>query len=104
MFGALPRAAVAQTWLKSGKTEEAEKFLADCLKDTPKDVNARLLLAQVAIVRKDWEKARDVYREVLKDEKDNLIAQINLAWVLAEHLDQSAEALTIMRGKLRGTI
>ena len=60
------------------------------------------MLAQVSIALKNWQKVKDLYQDILNDDKKNPVAQINLAWVLAEHFDQPAEALNMMKKKLEG--
>jgi cytochrome c-type biogenesis protein CcmH/NrfG len=89
--------ALAQTWLQAGQAEGAEQFLARCLKEEPQNQSAQLLLAQAALSRKDWLKARAIYEEVLRNEPGSFVAQINLAWLLAEHFDQPVESLQIVR-------
>ncbi len=94
--------ALSETWMKGGQPVGAEKWIARWLDEQPNDMAARLLRAQAASDRKDWTKAKETYEAILNEDKNNLIAQVNLAWLLAEHLKQPDEALKIMRSKLQG--
>jgi hypothetical protein len=51
------------------------------------------LLAELLMVRKDYEAANTQYLEILKVSPDNLVSLNNLAFNLAEHLGRPQEAL-----------
>lgn len=89
--------ALAQAWQDANRLEGAEDFIGRCLKDEPKSLSARLLAAQNALASKDWPKARLRYEQILQDNKDHQIAQTNLAWLLADKLDEPLEGLKVIR-------
>jgi tetratricopeptide (TPR) repeat protein len=96
--------AISQAWLQGGQPEGAEKWIARWLKEQPKDADALMLRAQAEIVREQWPKAYETYEEILKDDKNknNWVAQVNEAWLLAVHLNKPDEGLKIIRSKLQG--
>ncbi|MCE9530046.1 MAG: tetratricopeptide repeat protein, partial [Planctomycetes bacterium] len=84
----------AQTWQQAGQLDGAEAFVTRALREQPQNMAALLFEAQIALARKDWAKARDLYKSILEKDKENYVAHVNLAWVLAEHFNQSAENMT----------
>jgi tetratricopeptide (TPR) repeat protein len=94
--------ALAQTWQQTGELDGATRFIERSLKDDPKSMGARVIEAQLAIARKDWPKAKELYEAILKDDKNNYEAKTNLAWLLAVHLNKPEEGLKMIRDELNG--
>jgi hypothetical protein len=92
---------LAQAWQFAEQYQGAEEYLAECLREAPNYIPARLLRAQNETAQKRWAKAAADYEAVLKDDKDNFIARTNLAWLFAEHLDRRPEAMKLIREELK---
>jgi len=93
---------LAQTWFDGGDLDGSQVFLDRSIKEDPRSIGARLLWAQIAMARKNWKEAADAYSALLADDKENLMAKTNLAWIQAAHLDRPAEALKMIRGLMVG--
>lgn len=76
--------------------EEAEARVLEVIKGRPKSIEALMLLGDIAVTQKQWDKAVTVYRQVLGEDPRNFIAGNNLAWVLAEHKNDPATALAVV--------
>lgn len=74
---------VQQNWAV-GQKQEAQNLLESWLKDHPKDVLARLELADMYLGKGEEEKAGDEYTQILAIQKDNTLALNNLAWLLRD--------------------
>lgn len=67
--------------MASGKTAEADKFLATQVKDHPNDATLKFYLGDLAVARKDYAGAEKYYLAVTKMQPTNAMAFNNLAWV-----------------------
>lgn len=74
----------------AGKKDEAAAMAQRWEKENPKDVMVRSVLAQQALVSKDYKTAVTYLRAVLDVEPDNVVALNNLAWALNELGDPQA--------------
>ena len=70
--------------LASGKSVEADKFLASWQKDNPKDAALLFYQGDRATARKDYDSAEKSYRAVIKLQPNNAVAYNNLAWVTSK--------------------
>ena len=57
---------------------------------------ALLLLGDIAITTKQWDKALGIYRELLNQNKRHFVAGNNLAWILAEQKNDPLGALAVV--------
>jgi len=96
-FQAFALLSLAQTWKNGGSLAVADEYLMRSLKVKPDNVVSRLFEAQIAMERKNWTRMREIYLEVLKQEKDNPVANVNLAWLNAEHFDDPKDSLERIR-------
>lgn len=78
-----------QNWAM-GQKEEAQDILESWLKEHPKDVLARLELADMYLGKGEEAKASDEYSQVLAVQKDNTLALNNLAWLLRDEKPEQA--------------
>lgn len=78
-----------QNWAM-GQKQEAQNILENWLKEHPKDVLARLELADMHLGKSEEAKARDEYTRVLEIQKDNTLALNNLAWLLRDKKPKQA--------------
>ncbi len=81
-----PEAAVRihGTLAAAGRTDEAERFAANWVKDKPKDAGFRFYLGDQALQRQDWAQAEARYREVLALQPQNPLALNNVAWLMVK--------------------
>jgi Flp pilus assembly protein TadD len=88
--------------LAQGKAwREAENWLKQLLDKNPDDVALLLQLGEVYLAQSSWDKARAVYEKVLAKSK-NAVAANNLAWLLARHFNNAAEALRLVQEARQG--
>lgn len=78
-----------QNWAM-GQKQEAQNILESWLKEHPKDVLARLELADMYLGKGEEAKASDEYVQVLELHKDNTLALNNLAWLLRDKKPKQA--------------
>lgn len=74
----------------------AADWLREQLAKHPKAAVWRLQLADLEDYRGRYAEAEKLYREVLQQEPDRVVALNNLAWFLAQKPDKAAEALTLV--------
>lgn len=72
-----------QNWAM-GQKQEAQNILDSWLKEHPKDVLARLELADMYLGTGEEANASDEYARILEVQKDNTLALNNLAWLLRD--------------------
>lgn len=84
---------LAQAEWSIGEQEAALQTLRDWIGSNADDVAARMVLADFLLAREDLPAAREQYTAVVDRMPDNVVAQNNLAWVLAE-LGEPDAALT----------
>ncbi len=87
---------MAQAFLRAAAFAEADARLQQVLKDQPGLAQAHLYRAEILLGRKAWPEAKAAY-ETLYQESPSVAAAAgnNLAWLLAKHLNQPAEAWKI---------
>ena len=83
----------AQVLLTRGDRAGAERAAGSAVEAEGRLVEARSLLAELLMARKDYEAADTQYLEILKVSPNNLISLNNLAFNLAEHLGRPQDAL-----------
>ena len=69
---------------------EADKFVADWLKDHPKDMQFQLYLAEAANAQKNYARASKYYRALVDAQPENPAMLNNLAWTLSQNKDPKA--------------
>ncbi len=93
---------MARAFKRAGKFGEAEARLRPIHERHPTWTEALLLQAEIHLAGKEWEKARDVYAAMLKENSRDYIAGNNLAYVLAVHLGKADEAYEVVQKVRRG--
>jgi uncharacterized protein (TIGR03790 family) len=83
----------AQVLLTRRDFAGAERAAGSAVEAEARLVEARGLLAELLMLRKDYEAANTQYLEILKVSPDNLLSLNNLAFNLAERLGRPQEAL-----------
>ena len=73
-----------------------ERLLKDGLARDPKSVTLQIQLADLHDLRGQFREAEDLYRKVLRQEPDNVMALNNLAWLLAQRAGKGGEALPLI--------
>ena len=86
----------ASGFFRAGKYPEAKKRVDAVLKDEPESGVALMMAGDIAMASKSWDEAERLYRQLLAKAPENFIAANNLAWVLAEHKNNPAEAVKLM--------
>jgi Tfp pilus assembly protein PilF len=81
-------------WLE--QRDRMETTLAKALEKDPKDIPVRLQLADLMELRGKHDEVERLCREVLGEDGRNLVALNNLAWMLGQHKEKAAEALTLI--------
>lgn len=67
-------------------------WLDQALEEDPKSVPLRMSLGEFHTNKLEYDAAKPIYREVLRDEPDNTIALNNLAWILSTKAETADEA------------
>lgn len=75
---------------------------AEVAKTYPKAESLLLLNGDAAIAREEWDKALDVYRDLLKENPRHFIAGNNAAWILAQKQNKAGEALALVEAVRKG--
>jgi tetratricopeptide (TPR) repeat protein len=94
--------ATASAFHKAQDFEEATRRAREVLTSDPNHVGALLLLGEIAMARQQWDEARNIYNTILKLRPRHFVAGNNLAWILAEKLQQPAQALAIVQDIWKG--
>ncbi len=84
--------SIAQMHMKLGQKKAAVSVIKDWLKNHPKDMAAKMYFANLNL-NSDHSAAIEQYKQLLKENGNNLIALNNLAWALGEQ-GSIQEALT----------
>lgn len=87
--------AFANAFHRGGDNDEASRRVRAILQQEPNHLGALLLLGQITIEQQRWDEAMTAYNAVLKVQPRHFIAGNNLAWILAEKLQQPEQALAI---------
>jgi len=77
----------------AGQREAARRGLESWIKDHDDDIQARIGLADMQMVERDYDAAQAVYELVHKRAPNNIIALNNLAWIYARKHDPKAQEL-----------
>jgi len=93
---------VASGFFRAQVLDEAAARALEAGKYLHGDERVALMLGDVAILRKDWDTALDIYRALLKQNPRHFIAGNNLAWILAEHQNNPSAALTVVEDVRKG--
>lgn len=64
-----------------GRYQEAEKLVDEALKITPDNPNLLVLRGNIYFVAQDWDRAMQIYRQILRKQSDNYDALFNLGQV-----------------------
>lgn len=89
--------AAAQGFFRAGAFAAAEARAAEALKTAPDPDRVQLVLGDLAIARKDWDRAVAIYAGLLKKNPRHFLAGNNLAWILVEAKNDPAAALAIVQ-------
>jgi putative PEP-CTERM system TPR-repeat lipoprotein len=79
-----------RAYIRAGKAEEAERRLAQWLKDSPDDATVRYYAAEVSLKLGKYKDAIEHYEWVLKKQPDNVSALNNLATAYSQVKDARA--------------
>jgi predicted Zn-dependent protease len=88
--------AAASAFFRANLFDEAQTRLQEVRKTFPTADRPALMLGDIAVVKKDWATAEQLYREILKANRLHFVAGNNLAWILSEIHNKPAEALQIV--------
>jgi predicted Zn-dependent protease len=94
--------ATGSGFFRARAFDVAEARAVEILKGNPAHTAAMLVLGDIAVANKQWDKALAVYREVLKQNQRHFIAGNNLAWILAEQKNDPAGALVVVEEIRKG--
>ena len=81
-------------WLK--ERQRVESLLREAMQMNPKDLAARLHLADLMELQGNYKEVEQLCREVLAQNEDHLVALNNLAWLLAQKTATAAEAVSLI--------
>lgn len=88
--------------LAQGKAwKAAEDWLNQLLAKHPDQPAVLVLLGDLHVSQSAWDKARRIYEKALAKD-NNAVAANNLAWMLAKHFNNAAEALRLVRELRKG--
>lgn len=97
--------------MAGGKRAEADRMMADWLKDNPKDATFRYYLGDLALAQADYPRAEAEYRAVLEIQPENALALNNIAWLMVKQgkpgavaVAEKAAALAPNRAALADTL
>ena len=90
---AAPYSLLASIYLSSREPQKALAQLRSSTEQNPKNPGPRLLMGAIYESLKDYDKAKKAYEDALKLNPDMSAALNNLAYLLAEHLNQLDQAL-----------
>ncbi len=88
--------AGATGFFRAGVFDEAETRAKEALKIHPANPTILMMLGDLAIARKDWDRALSMSRDMLAHDPLNGVAGNNAAWILAEMKNDPAAALVIV--------
>jgi len=86
--------------VRQNRWTEAENLAAE-IQDRRAKADALLMLADIAYMQRNWEKAKQIYQQVIKLDPDNAIALNNYGYMLAELGEQLDEAEKMIRKALK---
>jgi putative PEP-CTERM system TPR-repeat lipoprotein len=79
-----------EAYAQAGKPDEAERWLAQGLKDSPDDASVRLYAADAALKSGKYRNAIEHYEWLLQKQPDNVLVLNNLAWAYQQVKDKRA--------------
>jgi len=86
--------------VRQNRWDEAEKLAAK-IQDKKAKAEALLLLADIAYMQRNWEKAKHIYQQVIELDPDNAVALNNYGYMLAELGERLDEAEKMIRKALK---
>jgi Tfp pilus assembly protein PilF len=86
--------------VRQNRWTEAENLAAK-IQDRKAKADALLMLADIAYMQRNWEKAKQIYEQVIKLDPDNAAALNNYGYMLAELGEQLDEAEKMIRKALK---
>jgi len=86
--------------VRQNRWDEAENLVAK-IQDKKAKAEALLLLADIAYMQRNWEKAKQIYQQVIKLDPDNAVALNNYGYMLAELGERLDEAEKMIRKALK---
>lgn len=95
-----PLLGLAEVAVRRGSRAEAKNWLYQAIRVAPYDDAARRALALFHITAKDYAAAEEALRETLVANPKNLLAQIDLADLYANSLNQPSEAIVAYRAAI----
>ena len=78
-----------------------ERHLLEAQKKDPRSTAFLMLLADLYDLQGNYPEAQKTYRKVLEQEKDNVVAMNNLAWLLAQTSGDADEALRLIQQAIK---
>jgi len=87
--------ALAKIYLMKGQRDEAEKFINEVLKESPRNVDANFMLGTLNLRDNQGEKAVAAFRTIVNDKPEFMAGYVNLAQahLLNQETDLAAEVL-----------
>jgi Tfp pilus assembly protein PilF len=86
--------------VRQNRWTEAESLAAK-IRDREAKADALLMLADIAYTQRNWDKAKQIYQQVIKLDPDNAAALNNYGYMLAELGEQLDEAEKMIRKALK---
>ncbi|MBL8796384.1 MAG: tetratricopeptide repeat protein [Planctomycetia bacterium] len=96
MLAAVTVATLRAAQANADQCSRAADWLREQAAKNPKAPAWKLQLADLEDYRGRYAEAEKLYREILQQEPDNLVALNNLAWFLGQKPEKAAEALTLV--------
>jgi tetratricopeptide (TPR) repeat protein len=84
------------------QARQVEDWLKAAIAEKPGNVALRMHLADMYDLRGRYAESEKAYREVLKQEPNNVVALNNLAWLLAQRSGDAAEAERLINAAVNG--
>ena len=94
--------AVASGFFRAGVYDEAEARAREVVQARPAADRAWMMLGDIAIAKKEWDKAVPIYRDVLQKQPRHFVAGNNLAWILAEKMNDPVAAMLVVEEVRKG--
>lgn len=86
----------ASGFFRAKAHDEAETRIREAMKLFPDQPRIQMLLADIAMERKNWDQAIAIYNDILQKFPRDFIAGNNLAWILCEVKNEPKSALAVV--------